>query len=67
LPAKGRGPTRVSFQIAAALSFDLSLKQKLLEMRDERARLQLLVSSMSRWLPLIERARKSAGGNGRYR
>lgn len=61
-----RSPARVSFEIAAALPFDLELKQKLLEMRAEGARLELLISEMSQWLPRMERARKAAGGNGHF-
>ena len=65
-PAFDRSPARVSFGIAAALHLDLALKQKLLEMRAEVARLELLISEMSQWLPRIERARKAGGGNGHF-
>jgi Lon protease-like protein len=67
LPSIGPADRQPSFLIAAALPLDLPLKQSLLRMRSETARLRELVSHLSELLRRIDRTREAqrlAGTNG---
>ena len=57
----------LSFYLAGSLPLDLDLKQKLLELRSERARIATLIENLETILPKIHRAsraRSTSGGNG---
>lgn len=58
----------LSFHLAGSLPLDLDLKQKLLTLRSEGKRMQLLATYLEGILPNLRRAaraREKAGGNGR--
>jgi Lon protease-like protein len=57
----------LSFRLAAALPFDLDFKQRLLPLRDEQARLALVLQAIESVLGQLDRvqhSRQKAGGNG---
>jgi Lon protease-like protein len=57
----------LSFYLAGSLPLDLDFKQKLLELRSERARIATLIEYLETILPKIHRAsraRSTSGGNG---
>jgi Lon protease-like protein len=61
-------PPSLSFALAARIDFGVELKQELLELRSERARLLRLTELMERALGAIERereVRERAAGNGK--
>ncbi|HEY1678366.1 MAG TPA: LON peptidase substrate-binding domain-containing protein [Candidatus Sulfotelmatobacter sp.] len=58
---------QLSFYLAGSLPLDLDFKQKLLVMRSESQRLQMMASYLENILPQLRRvaqARKKVGGNG---
>lgn len=60
-------PKFLSFYLAGSLPLDLDFKQKLLALRSEPERLQLLISYFETIIPNLRRAtsaRQKAGGNG---
>jgi Lon protease-like protein len=62
------GPLALSFALAARIDFGVELKQELLELRSERARLVRLTELMERAIGAIERereVRERAAGNGK--
>jgi Lon protease-like protein len=61
-------PPSLSFALAARIDFGVELKQELLELRSERARLVRLTELMEKALAAIERereVRERAAGNGK--
>jgi ATP-dependent Lon protease len=61
-------PATLSFALAARIDFGVELKQELLELRSERARLVRLTELMGRAIGAIERereVRERAAGNGK--
>jgi len=68
LPAAS--PTLLSFRLAGSVPLDLDFKQKLLALRSEPERLNLLINYLETILPTLRRAanaREKAGGNGHVR
>ena len=64
-PAPGERLT--SFQVAGALPIDLDVKQRILSLRSERERTDVLCGFLEGYLPRLERARRleaTARGNG---
>lgn len=64
----GEGP--LSYRIAAAVDFGVSLKQQLLELLSERQRLEALLTAMTALVPQLEQASKrqeAIRGNGKGR
>lgn len=60
----------LSFHLAGSLPLDLDLKQQLLSLRTEAARLALLIPYLETVIPKLHRAaraREKAGGNGHVR
>lgn len=60
-------PASLSFYLAGSLPLDLEFKQKLLQLRSERERLNLLVQYLEAFIPRFQRAaraRQKAGSNG---
>jgi Lon protease-like protein len=60
-------PRTLSYYLAGSLPLDLDFKQKLLAMRSERTRIQMLVTYLEAVVPNVKRAaraREKAGGNG---
>jgi Lon protease-like protein len=60
-------PSQLSFHLAGSLPLELDFKQKLLTMRSEGERLQLLTAYLEDIVPKLRRAvrtRQIAGGNG---
>jgi Lon protease-like protein len=67
-PEVGAGEQPVSFAIAARIEFPAAEKQRILELRDERARLAVISELLARGLQnieLAERIRERASGNGK--
>jgi Lon protease-like protein len=63
-------PAVISFHLAGSLPLDLDLKQQILAMRSEAARLSLLIPYLETIIPKLHRAahaREKAGGNGHIR
>jgi Lon protease-like protein len=63
----GADQSALSFHLAGSLPLDLDFKQKLLAMRSEAERIQILADYFDRLLPGLRRAataRERAGGNG---
>jgi ATP-dependent Lon protease len=60
----------LSFQLAASLPLDLTLRQQLIEKRSESERLRVLnrgIERLIRQVDRTEKARSKAGGNGKLR
>lgn len=67
-PEVGAGEQPVSFAIAARIEFPAAEKQRILELREERARLAVISELLARGLQnieLAERIRERASGNGK--
>jgi len=67
-PEVGAGEQPVSFAIAARIEFPAAEKQRILELRQERARLEVISELLTRGLQNIElagRIRERASGNGK--
>jgi Lon protease-like protein len=67
-PEVGAGEQPVSFAIAARIEFPAAEKQRILELREERARLEVISELLVRGLEnleLAERIRNRASGNGK--
>jgi Lon protease-like protein len=67
-PEVGVGEQPVSFAIAARIEFPAAEKQRILELRQERARLEVISELLTRGLQnieLAERIRERASGNGK--
>jgi uncharacterized protein len=63
-------PNALSFYLAGSLPLDLDFKQKLLAMRSEGQRIQVVATYLEGILPNLRRAsrsREKAGGNGHAR
>jgi Lon protease-like protein len=63
----GADPAELSFHLAGSLPLDLDFKQKLLQMRSEKQRLDSLAEYFESILPGLRRAsraRSKSGGNG---
>jgi Lon protease-like protein len=63
----GADPAELSFHLAGSLPLDLDFKQKLLQIRSERQRLDSLAEYFESILPGLRRAsraRQKSGGNG---
>lgn len=63
----GADPAMLSFYLAGSLPLDLDFKQKLLAMRAEGERIQMVATYLENIIPNLRRAaraREKAGGNG---